>query len=144
MPDLTLDDCDEFTRSYVNTLYWLLTGQGGDNHNFSPDFEISDDDLSQDTIKEILEDCTDFVQSFGVYFEGEEDRAGHDFALTRNGHGAGFWDGDWEGIYQRLREEDPTSDRYDSLGDFLSDMSKPYGTFELECEGKGEPVYHHS
>lgn len=22
-------------------------------------------------------------------------QAGHDFALTRNGHGAGFWDGDW-------------------------------------------------
>lgn len=22
-------------------------------------------------------------------------RAGHDFWLTRNGHGAGFWDGDW-------------------------------------------------
>jgi hypothetical protein len=21
--------------------------------------------------------------------------AGHDFWLTRNGHGAGFWDGDW-------------------------------------------------
>ena len=22
--------------------------------------------------------------------------AGHDFWLTRNGHGAGFWDGDWQ------------------------------------------------
>lgn len=25
----------------------------------------------------------------------EMGRAGHDFWLTRNGHGAGFWDGDW-------------------------------------------------
>lgn len=24
-----------------------------------------------------------------------EESAGHDFWLTRNGHGAGFWDGDW-------------------------------------------------
>ncbi len=22
-------------------------------------------------------------------------QAGHDFWLTRNGHGCGFWDGDW-------------------------------------------------
>lgn len=33
-------------------------------------------------------------------FEGpigqrEAARAGHDFWLNRNGHGAGFWDGDW-------------------------------------------------
>ena len=24
------------------------------------------------------------------------ERIGHDFWLTRNGHGAGFWDGDWD------------------------------------------------
>ena len=24
-----------------------------------------------------------------------DEQAGHDFWLTRNGHGAGFWDGDW-------------------------------------------------
>ncbi len=23
------------------------------------------------------------------------EQAGHDFWLNRNGHGAGFWDGDW-------------------------------------------------
>jgi hypothetical protein len=30
------------------------------------------------------------------YSEGDEwDYAAHDFILTRNGHGAGFWDGGW-------------------------------------------------
>ena len=33
------------------------------------------------------------------------DYAAHDFILTRNGHGAGFWDGDWsEPIATKLTE----------------------------------------
>ena len=33
------------------------------------------------------------------------DHAAHDFILTRNGHGAGFWDGDWsEPIATKLTE----------------------------------------
>jgi hypothetical protein len=32
-------------------------------------------------------------------------QGGHDFWLTRNGHGAGFWDGDWpEEVGKRLTE----------------------------------------
>lgn len=30
--------------------------------------------------------------------------AGHDLWLTASGHGAGFWDGDWEGYSDRLTE----------------------------------------
>ena len=33
------------------------------------------------------------------------ERAGHDFWLTRNHHGAGFWDGDWpEDVDEKLTE----------------------------------------
>jgi len=46
---------------------------------------------------------------------GECDRAGHDFWLTRNGHGAGFWDGDWP----------------DDAGGRLTEASKKYGEFNL-------------
>lgn len=35
------------------------------------------------------------VPVFGFSFS-ECERIGHDFWLTRNGHGAGFWDGDWK------------------------------------------------
>lgn len=31
----------------------------------------------------------------------EIERAGHDLWLTRNGHGAGFWDGDWPEPYAK-------------------------------------------
>ena len=29
-------------------------------------------------------------------------RAGHDFFLTRCGHGAGYWDGDWPEPYAEI------------------------------------------
>ena len=30
------------------------------------------------------------------------ERIGHDFWLTRNGHGAGFWDGDWDEDFSKI------------------------------------------
>jgi hypothetical protein len=47
-------------------------------------------------LRECVIDCLSFYSRIACYLSnGEEARAGHDFWLTRNGHGAGFWDGDW-------------------------------------------------
>lgn len=38
-------------------------------------------------------DCAKFVEQAGNLLEGwDDEQIGHDFWLTRNGHGAGFWD----------------------------------------------------
>jgi len=41
--------------------------------------------------------------------------AGHDFWLTRNGHGAGFWDGDWP----------------DDIGETLTRAAEAFGPVDL-------------
>lgn len=46
---------------------------------------------------------------------------GHDFFLTRNGHGAGFWDRYMAGDGERLGRE-------------LTDIAKAYGSTDYECE----------
>jgi hypothetical protein len=46
-------------------------------------------------------------------------QVGHDFWLTRNGHGAGFWDR-WSGGTEGERH-----------GDVPTEASKPYGTSDL-------------
>ena len=76
---------------------------------------ISDEDLA-----EILDDLEAFVSqaSWLIITDTEKHRenweqAGTDFCFTRNGHGCGFWDGDW------------------SNGDKLTEISKPFGTFNL-------------
>ena len=71
--------------------------------------------LSTDERLTILTDCICFLCSAAEYLGESPDYsgAGSDFHLTRNGHGAGFWDGDWEN------------------GNKLTELSKPYGTAEL-------------
>ena len=47
------------------------------------------------------------------------DYAAHDFILTRNGHGSGFWDGDWsEPMATKLTE---LCDKFGEIDIYLSD-----------------------
>ena len=54
------------------------------------------DDLAPETLAKVVEDCQAFQRDNAVDIGDQYERAGHDFWLTRNRHGAGFWDGDWE------------------------------------------------
>lgn len=60
----------------------------------------SPDDVTSEAWAELREDCVQFVgllarEGSSAAFEiimRDASQAGHDFVLTRNGHGAGFWD----------------------------------------------------
>src|SRR5476651_2334327 len=53
------------------------------------------DDISALTLAQMIEDCAAFQSQHWDLISSDAVRAGHDFWLTRNHHGAGFWDGDW-------------------------------------------------
>lgn len=87
---------EQFKRGYISCLYFVDTG---DEDEPSPDAP-----LSPEALEHIFETCWKFWCEFGkTILEAEcrsfdvtkADRAGFDFYLTRAGHGAGFWDGDW-------------------------------------------------
>lgn len=122
---------DEFTRAYAECAIWSSTDDDGEP--LDRDYDLRS--IAEDTLTTMMEDCRDFQASFGDYILEDLSRAGHDFWLTRNGHGAGFWDGDWDGPYPNASES-PTwttkyVPRYATVGDFLTAMSKPYGEFNL-------------
>ena len=106
---------DEFTRGYLECMLWssLMLDQEYDCNPPMDDF-WDVDSLSPSTVREAQEDCDDFrrlVKWDEIEKDGNDDyRGGHDFWLTREGHGAGFWDGDW-----------PTN------GDMLSEHAETYG-----------------
>lgn len=84
---------DAFTRAYIEAVYFTDTG---DSEQPSGELE-----MSADAIERAKADCDAFRTVANEYLaeacerEGySEARAGHDFWLTRNGHGAGFWDRD--------------------------------------------------
>lgn len=81
---------DPFTRQYVETaLCWSI--DENDNHL---DQNYSTSDIATETIDEMVQDCTEFQRQNAELLEHADDieHAAHDFWLTRNGHGTGFWD----------------------------------------------------
>lgn len=78
---------DMFTRAYIEALYFTDTGC---DHDIPEDAE-----LAPQTLQSIIADCNGFraVAREALERSGQdESQSGHDFWLTRNGHGVGFWD----------------------------------------------------
>lgn len=114
---------DTFTLQYIETLLWSES----DEHGKPLEGLYSVDDLAPETLEAIKEDCAGFQKSQSGHIVGREELAGHDFCLTRNGHGAGFWDGDWP----------------EEAGEVLTIASKPFGTMDLYVGDDGL-LYHHN
>jgi hypothetical protein len=82
-------------------------------------FNVSDIDAN--TMAEFRTDCAAFYESCADDLtDMSAEQTGHDFWLTRNGHGAGFWD---RGLGER--------------GDRLSAMARPYGEVNLYVADDG-------
>ena len=61
-------------------------------------------DLDEDFLRESVIDCLAFYSRIQCFLSDDNiEQAGHDFWLTRNGHGAGFWDR--PEIYGKLNSE---------------------------------------
>lgn len=101
-----------FYRSYLDTLLWS-----------SSDNEISDN-RDEVVLSPVLQakgklDCHKFLLKaqhlIESYPQNNYAQAGYDFALTRNHHGAGFFDGDWG----------------DELGEKLTEICDAFGDVEI-------------
>jgi hypothetical protein len=86
-------DVDEILASYFEAALWtdedrLAEDVGEDT---AKGFTIFD--FSEETKNKAKEDITQFLEKAGQYLTDVTDgMIGHDFWLTRNHHGAGFWD----------------------------------------------------
>ncbi len=121
---LKWDDLSAIAQGYIEALFFTecehgstRDGDGARKWNHETDSSLPGDvgfsDLAPQTLLAILKDCRAFEESDawrtwvdadnagGADFEGapDEAQAGRDFWYTRNGHGCGFWDGDWPEPY---------------------------------------------
>ena len=106
---------DPFTIAYIEAALWSSTDNSDEQGGEPLDDNYGPDDIAEEALANILDDCKAFQRDHADDIGGELERAGHDFWLTRNGHGAGFWDGDWE----------------DNIGQRLTDASDVYGGVDL-------------
>lgn len=86
-----------FTAGYIQALLWSSVVLVDGDHVNADNFEIST--AAADSCRA---DCRAFCNAQAAILahvtggadDYDAEQAGHDFALTRNGHGSGFWDND--------------------------------------------------
>lgn len=111
---------DDFTLAYIEAALWASNATDdatGEEYESLEQFDI--DDIDAATLAVLIADCAKFqaenkLPAYGHREYSDAEMAGHDFWLTRNGHGAGFWD-------RGLGE----------VGEQLSDAARNYGEFYL-------------
>lgn len=88
-----------FTAAYIECALWATTDGEDNGDPLDQDFNIFD--VANSAREKVRAECEDFLKREDVssiaqrWGRGQYKRAGYDFFLTRNHHGAGFWDGDW-------------------------------------------------
>lgn len=103
---------DKFVKAYLVAALWSETDDAGDP--LDSDFGVDDlvvesrQSAEKDCDKFIIENATDLQLAFDGYtLTGEwsvYDQAGHDFWLSRNGHGVGFFDRGLGEVGERLQD----------------------------------------
>ena len=120
-----MTDLEEFTAACIEALYFTDTEDARDRIPV-------DAEIDPETLADLQADCRSFWRRYGCFVNVAEcnrgsggysnaAQAGHDFWFTRNGHGAGFWDGDWLEPY----------------GNVLTKGAKSYGKFETYLSDNG-------
>jgi len=116
---MRMDQIQQALDAYLSCALWSCANEDGD---FLDVYQISD--FSADARAEAESEIIDFITAnLDDLAEMEPEQVGHDFWLTRNGHGAGFWD---RGL--------------GAIGDRLTEAAKPYGPahcFEQVSERSG-------
>ena len=101
---------------YLETAIWASTDEDGE----PLDSRFVVDDFADEAVKQAEKDCLDFMAANDVG-DLDDDDVGHNFWLTRNGHGAGFWDRGLGALGDRLTK---ASEAYGSCDVYVGDDGK--------------------
>lgn len=91
---------ESFISAYIECALWSTT----DDDDIPLDSAYTRGHIADESMAQIQAECAAFYVAHCDWFTREhcsyrgcpvDEYAGHDFWLTRNGHGCGFWDGDW-------------------------------------------------
>jgi hypothetical protein len=116
---------NDATRSYLETALWSSSRCDDEGKDLGPfDDEYGPDDFDAESLTQATKDVSEFiayVEEKGWLSDGHSyAQVAHDFWLTRNRHGAGFWDGDYE------------------HGEALTEWAHAYGSVDVLEIGNGK------
>lgn len=103
---------DTMVEAYLTAAEWTAPDENGMERDLPGGEFRPTAGRDTKTVADARKDCADFVTEAGpLLSEWTADQAGHDFWLTRNGHGTGFWD---RGL--------------GAVGDVLTDIAQSFGS----------------
>lgn len=105
---------DSTLRAYLECALWATTDQSDDQGGEPLDANYSISDIHPSAVESSRVDLEDFITANGDLLDAsglDWEQIGHDFFLTRNHHGAGFWDRGLPG----------------DIGTLLTSACRPYG-----------------
>jgi len=98
---------DDFTLAYIACAFWCSNDESTPSGGDPLEKRYSIADVAPETLNKMASDCAAFQRTNAPLLEacglGAEE-AGHDFWLTRNRHGSGFWDEDIGDVGRQLTE----------------------------------------
>lgn len=95
-----MEKLSTFEAAYVEAALWSSTGD--DDQPLDKKYSVND--ISPYALIRMRRDCAlfqltaawrDHGSAYAPSQWSDDERGGHDFWLTRNGHGCGFWDREW-------------------------------------------------
>ncbi len=103
------NELDSFVRAYITAAFWTwneVESPGGVDYRDTGCAEEHYSKLSETALQSMEADCAKFEQENESLLAqaGDAEQNGHDFWLTRNRHGAGFWDRDYGDIGKKLTD----------------------------------------
>jgi hypothetical protein len=126
------------TETFLNTFVdaYLVTARWSSGEDDPGDLDKYE--WSEQAREQAKKDCQGFIDKVKAAFDNETADAilnkecegllaPHDFWLTRVGHGAGFWDGDWEDL--------------DEDGKKLTEISKTFNEHTYVYKGDDDLLY---
>jgi len=115
---------DRFTTAYIECALWSSTDNSTESGGYPLDDNYDISDIAPETLEQMKKDCADFQSQFAdLLTDYPDENAGHDFWLTRNRHGAGFWENDF-GTRENCKK--------------LTEMAHAYGSFDLYVGDDGK------
>lgn len=103
-----------FFDAYIECALWSSMDESDESGGEPLDSNYGPDDFDDASLAALEREAREFYEAHEETLGEDPAHAGHDFWLSRNGHGAGYWDGDWG-----------------DDGDRLHAATKPYGGVDL-------------
>ena len=114
----------DFEQGYIDTLLWCGVYTEDESGELTTTDELDDlSSIPESVLATIKQDCESFISANREMLdetEADDYQHGTDFYLTRNRHGAGFWDRG-----------------YGEVGRKLTDAAHTYGEFSLSLDNDG-------